>query len=157
MWTLLICLQVRWHFVIVMYTSMPIANGYSHYSNLASARLDHHCNGGMSSKKSTRQVRRPLTSELAFVVLTACGTRALSQKCANAECRELRPSTVCQPLFVHTCFDKNAIWVHYNALAYDFTSVVLMRMLPGALNSFSLPMTSLFCCVESTSWYQLFH
>ena len=75
--------------MIVMYTSMPIANGYSHYSNLASARLDHRCNGGMSSKKSTRQVQRPLTSESAFVVPTACGTKALSQKCASAERRQL--------------------------------------------------------------------
>ena len=44
-------------------------------------------------------------------------------------------------LSVRTCFDKNAARVHNNAIASDFTSVVLIRTLPGALNSFSLPMT----------------
>ena len=33
---------------------------------------------------------------------------------------------------VHTCFDKNTL--HYNASTSDFTSGVLIRMLPGALN-----------------------
>ena len=69
------------------------------------------------------------------------------------KCRAQATLTVhgLQPLlstFVRTCFDKNAIWVHYNTLAYDFTSVVLMRMLPGALNSFSLLMTLLLFCWE---------
>ena len=33
--------------------------------------------------------------------------------------------------------------MHYNAFAnvYDFTSVALIRVLPGALNHFSLPMS----------------
>ena len=42
-------------------------------------------------------------------------------------------------------FCQYTIWGHYNTFAYAFTSVVLIRMLPGTLNSFSVPMTSLFC------------
>ena len=54
------------------------------------------------------------------------------------------------------CFDKFTIQVYYNSFACDFKSVVLIRKLPGTLNSFSLPMTSLFCCVERALWYLLF-
>ena len=35
--------------------------------------------------------------------------------------------------------------LQYKASASDFTSVVLIRMLPGALSRLVLPMTSLFC------------
>ena len=33
-----------------------------------------------------------------------------------------------------TCFDKNVVWVSHKAPACDFISIVLIRMLPGALS-----------------------
>ena len=90
--------------------------------------------------------RRSLTS--AFLVSTACSTKVLSQKCASAENFDC-PQSVSN--FCRTCCDKNTVWVHYNTFACVFTSVVLIRTLPGALSSFSLPITSLFRSVESTS------
>ena len=41
----------------------------------------------------------------------------------------------------YICFDKNLVWVHvhYNTSACDFASVVLIRTLPGALGSLTLP------------------
>ena len=52
-------------------------------------------------------------------------------------------------LSVCNCFDKNTVWVHSKAFASGFTSVVLIRRLPGALNSFSSAMTSLFCFAKN--------
>ena len=47
----------------------------------------------------------------------------------------------CLPVTIfRTCFDKNSVWVDYNASASDFTSVLII-MLPGALNSLVLPVT----------------
>ena len=79
-------------------------------------------------------------------------------RCASAKCKGLQLSMVCQPLLVHTCFDKNTICVHYHTFACDFTTVVLIRTLPGALNSLCLSTTSLFFFVvfESASGYLLF-
>ena len=66
-------------------------------------------------RKSLHPRRPPYLS-----VSTACSTKTLSLKCASAECRGLPPSAV-------------------------FSSYLfLIRTFPGALNSFCLPMTSLF-------------
>ena len=63
----------------------------------------------------------------------------LFHMCASAECRELRPSLA----YVRTCFesDKNTVWIHCNASASDFTSVVVMVKKPLADSDFTI----LFC------------
>ena len=45
---------------------------------------------------------------------------------------------------VCSCFDKSKAWVLTTTPLCDFRSVVLIRMLPGALNRLILPMASLF-------------
>ena len=45
--------------------------------------------------------------------------------------------------------DRNAVWVHFSSSASDFKSVVLIRTLPVALDSFSLLIPSLFTFVEN--------
>ena len=54
---------------------------------------------------------------------------------------------------VLTCFDKNTVGQHRNASAGDFISVVLIRMLPGALSRLIFAMTSPFCLAKSASWF----
>ena len=57
--------------------------------------------------------------------------------------QELRSSEHHSVTIFHTCFDKNSM--DYNGSASDFTSLVLIIMLPGALNSLVLPVTMPFC------------
>ena len=55
----------------------------------------------------------------------------------------LSVSDHCPPAtIVHTCLDKNTVWKHYNTSASDFTSVVLIRVLPGAPCSSACDFTS---------------
>ena len=72
-----------------------------------------------------------LPQRLLFQLLAVL--RRFPEVCEYRVARELRQSVVFQPLF------SILIWVHCNASASDFKSVVLIRMLPVALNSFSLP------------------
>ena len=74
-------------------------------------------------------------------VSTACSSKALSQKCASARNFDPRAVQGLSATFVQTYPHKNTGLGA--CLACDFTSAVLIRTLPGELNSFSLPMTSL--------------
>ena len=47
--------------------------------------------------------------------------------------------------------DRNAVWVHFSSSASDFKSVVLIRTLPVALDSFSLPIPSRFTLLRMLS------
>ena len=63
------------------------------------------------------------------VLLAVLNYLRLSQKCISSRnVYRLRIPVA----IVHTCFDKNTL--HYNVSTSDFTSGVLIRMLPGALN-----------------------
>ena len=59
-------------------------------------------------------------------------------------------------LTIHGCQSilvliRTLAWVHNNAFASDFTSVVLIRTPPGALISFSSAL--LTCFAMNSSWY----
>ena len=60
----------------------------------------------------------------------------------NGNCLNISPSAsdYCQYLF-----DKNKVWVHHNASASEFISVVLIRTLPGTLSRHILPWLCLYC------------
>ena len=84
----------------------------------------------------------------AFVAQTTCSINTFTELCKY----RVQETSPCHVTFVCICFDKNTVLVQYNAFAGDFTSVVLIRMLPGALNTFVLPviLLGLFCSVVPT-------
>ena len=86
------------------------------------------------TKKRTSHTRKSPN-----LLLTTCIIKTFPELC---KCRIV--SHLC------ICFDKNTVLVQYNAFAGDFTSVVLIRMLPGALNTFVLPVTACFVLLCGT-------
>ena len=69
-----------------------------------------------------------LPQGILFVVLN-------HQKCIGSENFDRLSISLSASDYFRTCFDKNTVWVHHNASAGDFISIVLLRTLRGAMGS----------------------